>query len=105
MLAETGMRAKRVSPGFGKDAGNVAYCVRVLADRSIASDRRSVRTPIQRRHACSGIELGEGAGHLRLEIERLESLAFAAFVARDHQLQDLFGDPGVVAGVRGLGRQ
>jgi hypothetical protein len=31
-LAETGMRAKRVSPGFGKDAGSVAYYVRVLAD-------------------------------------------------------------------------
>jgi hypothetical protein len=37
-----------------KDAGSVAYYVRVLADRSIASDRRSVRTQIQRRHAGSG---------------------------------------------------
>jgi glycine dehydrogenase subunit 2 len=48
----------------------VAYDVRVLADQSIASDRRSVRTRIQRRHADSWTETPQQRDHARTIFEK-----------------------------------
>jgi hypothetical protein len=47
---------------LGKDAGSVAYYVRVLADRR-SRDLRSVRTQIQRCHAGSGGKSKKHAEH------------------------------------------
>ncbi len=55
---------------LGKDAGSVVYDVRVLADQSIASDRRSVRTPIQRRHVDSWTETPQQRDRARTIFEK-----------------------------------
>src|SRR5690349_6045429 len=50
----------------------------------------------------SGVELGERARHLGLDVQRLESLPLAPFVARHHQLQHLLRDSLVVLRARRL---
>lgn len=53
----------------------------------------------------SGVELGERAVRLGLDVERLEALPAAAFVAGEHQLAHLRGQGGVVAAARAAGRR
>src|ERR1039458_1713966 len=61
--------------------------------------------PTARTPACSGVELGEGSLYLGLDVQRLQTLPFAPFVACDEELQHLLRNPPILCARRRRGRQ